>query len=250
MRHRLGSALALLFGVVLLVSGCTQAAGTSGTSSAGAGGAGATPSGGSSEPTAQTVVSGPVAVVASGALHTPALGSPERQSLMDAARAHLGAPASKKFVVYQLKSDGAWAIGELMLDGKTAFYAWRNEVAGGWKVFWSGPPGGPDAALAVDDRLPKAVIDATDWLGKPTNDAMVAAAVKLYLSGGAPKDKGATFGQATQDSKGRWWAVVFVKNDIDGAIVVIYRDKGTWKLRDMGTGIEPSDLPSDVKLTF
>lgn len=197
-----------------------------------------------------TTPAGPPAVVPSGALHTPAMGSAERTALMGAARAFSGLSAGSKFVVRQLKSDGAWAVGELSLGSKTSFYAFRNQVDGGWKAFSSGPAGSSSKATHSDPRLSRAVVAAIDWTGMPTESEMVAAAKRLAKATGTIVVGGAKFGSATQDSKGRWWAEVDITNNIDGAIVIIYRDHGTWKLFDAGTGIDPSSLPPDVKLEF
>jgi hypothetical protein len=103
-------------------------------------------------------------------------------------------------------------------------------------------------ALPPESDEPPVVEDASP--GRPSNAEMVAAAKRLAQASGAILVQGAKFGDATQDSQGRWWAEVDILNDIDGAIVIIYRDGAVWKLHDAGTGIEPGDLPPDVKLNF
>jgi hypothetical protein len=91
---------------------------------------------------------------------------------------------------------------------------------------------------------------AIDSARRPSDTEMVAAAKRLAKESGAIQVVGARFGDAARDSKGRWWAEVDILNDLDGAIVVIYEDAGVWKLFGAGTGLEPSDLPPDVKLKF
>lgn len=191
---------------------------------------------------------GPVAVVAPGAIHVPTKGSSERVALMDAARARLG--TSSQFVVNQLKSDSAWAIGELTptSGGATVFVAFRNRVDGGWEAVWNGVSGGPAGVTAADARFSPGVIASIDWAGKPLTSVILAAAKKLASSNGSAPVTGAKITDTTQDSKGRWWAAVHIDNNIDGGTVVIYRDGGTWKYFAFGTGLEESALPKDVKL--
>lgn len=197
-----------------------------------------------------TTDSGPPPVVASGALHQPAQGSAERTALMDAARDRI--KTSSQFVVHQLESDNAWAVGELAPSGggATVFVSFRNEVDGGWQAIWNGAAGGPAGTTRADARFSPQVIAGIDWSGKPSTDDILAAAKKLAPLNGSAPVTGAKLNDITQDSKGRWWAAVIIENNVDGGVIVIYRDNGKWKCYAFGTGLEESDLPKDVKLSY
>lgn len=192
----------------------------------------------------------PVAVMASGALHVPAKDTPERVALMNAARARLG--TSSTFVVNQLESDSAWAVGELTptSGGAAVFVAFRDRVDGGWEAIWHGVSGGPAGATAADARFSPGVIASIDWAGRPSSAAILAAAKRLAPLNGSGPVTGAKIVDTTQDSKGRWWAAVHIDNNVDGGTVVIYRDGDTWKCFDFGTGLDESALPKGVKLTL
>lgn len=202
-------------------------------------------------------------VAKSGVVHTPKAGSNELTALVASARSKLG--VNSKIDVVALKSDGAWAAGILHpLDStKYVYLAWRNEVDGGWTAIWSAPSGtgAKKAILAKDSRFPAAVIGAIPWATvpapatpKPTTSQAVTA-VKSILAKESPDIQIASVENVkmAKDAKGQWWvsAVAVPVNNPDAAydsvVLYIYRDGTTWKLANMGTEIDPADLPAEVR---
>lgn len=57
--------------------------------------------------------------------------------------------------------------------------------------------------------------------------------------------------KTAKDAKGVWWAgataVPADTNHVDQVAVYIYRDTGGWKLFELGTGLEATDLPPGVR---
>jgi hypothetical protein len=54
-----------------------------------------------------------------------------------------------------------------------------------------------------------------------------------------------------RDSRGRWWVSVWAvptdSPNSEDAIVYLYKDGATWHLFDLGTGIDNSELPKEVR---
>jgi len=69
----------------------------------------------------------------SASIHTPTTGTPERQALMDAARAKLA--INNQFVVNSLYSNGTWAVGSLTISPasthESSIFAW-HKAGGAW----------------------------------------------------------------------------------------------------------------------
>jgi hypothetical protein len=57
--------------------------------------------------------------------------------------------------------------------------------------------------------------------------------------------------KVARDSRGRWWvsaiAVPVKSHYYDEAILYLYKQGATWRLKDFGTGIDTSELPEDVR---
>jgi hypothetical protein len=66
--------------------------------------------------------------------YTPVPGSPERRTLMDAARKTFSTEAQPVFVVHELYVQGDWAVGTLAPDGTNVngIYVWKK-AAGNWR---------------------------------------------------------------------------------------------------------------------
>jgi hypothetical protein len=110
----------------------------------------------------------------------------------------------------------------------------------------------PDATVAVEptkapDVGPPAVAPADSI---PTSAAILAAARRLAPLNGSAPVTGARIADTTQDSQGRWWAAVTIENEVDGGVIVLYRDADTWKCFVFGTGLDEADLPKDVQLSY
>lgn len=172
---------------------------------------------------------------------------------MNAARVRL--KVSSEFVVHQLKSDYAWAVGELtpVKGGATRFVAFRNQAAGGWRAIWSGRTDGPAGARRADPRFSRKVIASIDWTGKPSTPQILVAARRLAPLNGSARVTGAKIADVTRDSRGRWWAAVYIDTVVDPGGIVVYRDGGTWKCgAGFGTDLPGiiEALPRDVRLAF
>jgi hypothetical protein len=217
----------------------------------------APPSGAAVAPTeAPNPDTGPPEVATSGGVVTPPQGDAVRTALMDAARLKLG--TTSQFYVLGLKTDGAWAIAALrkVQGGKGAWVALRNELPGGWVAFWSGDvPDSGKAVKAADARFADAVLAAMDLeldVGKPTvaeaEAAVLVLAKKAYPS--IPTKTAKAEGMGV-DSKGDWWVQAWTDAGAkyEGEQWFAYYDGKTWKLKDYGTGLERTDLPSDIKWT-
>jgi hypothetical protein len=53
-----------------------------------------------------------------------------------------------------------------------------------------------------------------------------------------------------RDARGRWWVSAYVipaGANTNQAIIYFYKDGSRWKLFDLGSGIDPSELPAEVR---
>jgi hypothetical protein len=114
---------------------------------------------------------GPAVAASSGKTYTPS--KDERKPMMDAARRRLG--TDSQFVVLQLVSDGAWAVGYLQTvkGGGNSWLAWRNEAGGGWQAIWSATDSSYAATLilATDARFSQGVLSQVNWGGATPSSA-------------------------------------------------------------------------------
>jgi hypothetical protein len=87
---------------------------------------------------------------------------------------------------------------------------------------------------------------------RPTTEQVVAAAKRLILE----KDAGVRAEsianvKIVRDRRGRWWAsavgVPAASAKLEEVNVYLYRQGGIWLLFDLGTGIDASELPTDVR---
>lgn len=68
-----------------------------------------------------------------------------------------------------------------------------------------------------------------------SNDVVVASVEDLKMA---------------QDSQGRWWVTALAipaARDVDACYVFMYKDGDQWVMTDLGTGIDASELPADVR---
>lgn len=205
----------------------------------------------SAEPTAPPEQ---VAVAVSGAVSTPAAGSAVRTALTDAARKRTG--TSGQYQVLQMVTDGAWAVAALkpVSGGQGRFFAFRNEVPGGWVCFWDAPVGDDavEAILLLDPRFPKPVLVKVDFradLDRPT--LFEASNEALRIARSTYKEvpaKSARIVGRGQDARGRWWFQAWTDHgsSYENEQWFIYKEGVAWKLATYGTGVERSDLPSDI----
>ena len=180
-------------------------------------------------------------VKGSGSEHVPEAGSDERAALMDAARAALG--TTSQFEVFSLVSDGAWAMGVLKpVDSKTVHaVAYRNEIAGGWAVFWNGTPDEAAAAAAqtADGRFSAAVAEKVDYAARSVGDGERDAIAKEILSN-FRKQMGSQYTNPKithlQKTGNQWWAVGVHSGFADGGNwIAVQQRRGWWDIFDMGT---------------
>ncbi|MDO8914838.1 MAG: hypothetical protein Q7W16_01990 [Coriobacteriia bacterium] len=231
---------------VVLVAGCSSPATDPATSSSGA----SVTATEAPEPPATT---GP-AVAASGAVVSPKQGGDVRKALMDAARVRLA--TTSQFYVLAISSDGAWALAALRTvdGGKGSWVAFRNEIPAGWVAFWSGDvPDAGKAVKAADSRFADAVLTALDLeidVTKPTVAEAEAAVLKLAKKAyPSIPIKSATAEGIGSDAKGQWWVQAWTDagKAYENEQWFAYYTGTTWKLKEYGTGLERSDLPSDIE---
>ena len=193
-------------------------------------------------------------VALSGKVVTPQQGDPVRTALMDAARAKLG--TTSQFYVLAISTDGAWAAAALRTvdGGKGAWVAFRNEIPAGWVAFWSGAEmDGGTAIKAADSRFADAVLAPMDLeidVTKPTVAEAEAGVLKLAKKAypSIPIKTAKAEGMGV-DSKGQWWVQAWTDagTEYENEQWFAYYNGVTWKLKEYGTGLERSDLPSDIK---
>jgi hypothetical protein len=56
--------------------------------------------------------------------------------------------------------------------------------------------------------------------------------------------------KVARDARGRWWAsalVVPADGGTDAANIYVFKEGADWKLFSLGTGIQDSDIPADVR---
>jgi hypothetical protein len=230
---------------VVLMTGCSSPASGPTQSSGGSVTA--------SEATTPPAETGP-AVAGSGAVISPKQGSDVRQALIDAARIKLA--TTSQFYVLGISSDGAWALAALRSvdGGKGSWVAFRNEIPAGWVAFWSGDV--PDAGKAVktaDPRFADSVLTSMDLeidVGKPTVAEAEAAVLKLAKKAypSIPIKSAKAIGLGI-DAKSQWWVQAWTDagKAYENEQWFAYYTGTTWKLKEYGTGLERSDLPSDIE---
>jgi hypothetical protein len=239
--------LLVALATTVLVAGCSSPA------------SGPAQSSGGSVPTSETTTPPPAttgpAVAASGAVASPKQGSDLRRALMDAARVRLA--TTSQFYVLAISSDGAWAVAALRTvdGGKGAWVALRNEIPAGWVAFWSGSvvDGNGKAIKAADSRFADAVLAPIDFtldVTKPTAAEAEAAVLKLAKKAypSIPIKSARAQGMGI-DAKGQWWVQAWTDagKAYENEQWFAYYSGTTWKLKEYGTGLERSDLPSDIE---
>jgi hypothetical protein len=244
-RHRTSILLAAAM-IAVAVSGCTTPTGDPKTSTTGGGVA-------SSETTPPPAKAGP-AVAGSGAVTSPKQGSDLRRALMDAARVRLA--TKSQFYVLAISCDGAWAVAALRTvdGGKGSWVAFRNEIPAGWVAFWDGSVVDGDGKVirAADARFADAVLAPMDFtldVGTPTVAEAEAAVLKLAKKAyPSIPIKSATAIGIGIDSKERYWIQAWTDagKAYENEQWFASYSGSTWKLEEYGTGLERSDLASDI----
>jgi hypothetical protein len=233
--------------IAVAASGCTSPTGDPSTSATGR-------SITSSETAPPPVETGP-AVAGSGAVTSPKQGSDLRRALMDAARVRLA--TKSQFYVLAISCDGAWAVAALRTveGGRGSWVALRNEIPAGWVAFWDGSvvDGNGKVIKAADSRFADKVLAPMDFtldVGTPTVAEAEAAVLKLakraYPS--IPLKSATAIGVGI-DSKERHWIQAWTDAGKAYENEQWFASYGgsTWKLEEYGTGLERSDLPSDIE---
>jgi hypothetical protein len=99
-----------------------------------------------------------------------------------------------------------------------------------------GAPAGATATIAAGPSRAEIVAAVKALVRKNSADVVVASVENI---------------KTVKDAKGVWWAgataVPADTNHLDQVAVYIYRDTGGWRLFDLGTGLEATDLPPDVR---
>lgn len=207
--------------------------------------------------------SGPA--VSSGPVSTPPAGSIERKRILDAARTKLGTTA--ELLVVQLYVQAGVALADVAPAGAPAtdrrlMGLVRDGIA--WKVRWSERPADatrtslraavPEASAALVAKLRFDAPLAADDESVVRQSAEAAALRYARANGGASVGTlSVSQVRLAKDRQGDWWATVVVKPSnagVEALPVYLERLSGTWKLIDLGTGIEPQTdtrFPSEVR---
>lgn len=115
------------------------------------------------------------------------------------------------------------------------------------------PEQAPAAAQAPDDRA-----DVLDTLpakrpGLRPTTAEITNAVRKFVSRTNSRVivRKLTHAKIARDGRGRWWvsgwAVPADTSKYETAIVYLYKDGSKWALFDLGSGIDRSELPTDIR---
>lgn len=157
---------------------------------------------------------------ATGPVTTPAAGSDLRTTLMDAAREKLG--SNSQFVVYQLSSQGDYAVGDIetATGGKRQFVAWKGPE---WKAVWVAPFASTTAtAVGAKAALPDfsaELLKTINWsYKKPASNAAMLSSLTVaakkwtkQLMDGVGDPYNVTLVKVAKDSKGVWWGRAVVQ---------------------------------------
>jgi len=86
---------------------------------------------------------------------------------------------------------------------------------------------------------------------RPTKSEITAVVKKFVTrNSSGVTAKGVRDVRVALDTRGRWWVTVWaipVNPEFDEAGLYLYKDGATWTLFELGTGIEKSELPADVR---
>lgn len=88
--------------------------------------------------------------------------------------------------------------------------------------------------------------------GKPSvSEATTALKAMVYANSNHVVIASVSYLKIARDSKGRWWisgwAEPVPEAQTDTALVFMYKSGKRWVLFDLGTGIDQSELPKDVR---
>lgn len=172
----------------------------------------------------------------------------QRKPMMVAARALL--KTKSVFVVNQLRSNGAWAIGHLTPtnpSGPSVWVAWRNEVNGGWKAIWSSTARdhAANSIVALDPRFSPAVIKAFDWADLRVVKAGLVKAIQASCMASCKVGANVSVEGLYRDSRGDYWGSVIYSlvTGSDDVAAVWRRRGGVWKYYARDPSVGEADGP-------